>query len=123
MSVAPSCPVLVVHDDDPFRKALIVALDRKHFTVTYAPDGDQAVDMMKQRSFHIVVVSLDPKSRKGLQALEYIKENRSRVSKGVIIVGDPSPELRGFARLADETLMKPVDPNYVADRARVYCNG
>ena len=40
---------------------------------------------------------------------------------GVIIIGEPSPELRGYAREADETLLEPVDPDYVAERARTYC--
>jgi hypothetical protein len=40
----------------------------------------------------------------------------------VIILGESNPQLRDYARIADETLLKPVDPNYVADRARTYCD-
>jgi DNA-binding response OmpR family regulator len=121
MGVEPSCPALVIHDDDAFRKSLIAALDQRHFTVTFAPDGERALDLLKERSFDIVVVGLDLKNRKGLQALEYIKSHRPTMGKGIIILGDASPELSSYARHADETLMKPVDPNYVADRARTYC--
>jgi len=35
MSVTPSCPVLLIHDDDPFRKSLIATLDQRHFAVTH----------------------------------------------------------------------------------------
>ena len=116
MSVEPSCPALVIHDDDAFRKSLIAALDAKHFTVTFSPDGQAALDLLKARSFHIVVVALSAK-----RALDYIKDHRSELGKGVIILGEPTPELRAHAGHVDETLMKPVDPNYVADRARTYC--
>lgn len=122
MTVGPSCPALIIHDDDAYRKSLIAALDQKHFTVTFAADGDEAIDLLKRRSFHIVLVAYDSKSGKGLRALEYIKSNRPSLGKGVILLGEPSEELRSFARHADELLMKPVDPNYVADRARTYCN-
>jgi hypothetical protein len=40
---------------------------------------------------------------------------------GVIVIGEPDPALRTFAPWVDETLMKPVDPDYVARRAQTYC--
>jgi DNA-binding response OmpR family regulator len=121
MTVTPSCPALLIHDDDAFRKSLIATLDQKHFKVTYATDGPEAVKMLRERPFKIVVLGVDLKNKRGLAVLEYLRSNRSSVSGGVIIVGDPSPELRAYAGAADETLLKPVDASYVAARARVYC--
>ena len=120
MTVAPSCPALVIHDDDSFRRSLIAALDQSHFTVTYLTDGPEAVRVLRERSFKIVLVSLDLTRSRGLVALAYLREHRKTVN-GIIILGDPNPELRAYAALADETLLRPVDPKYVADRARVYC--
>jgi len=120
MTVAPSCPALVIHDDDSFRRSLIAALDQSHFTVTYLTDGPEAVRVLRERSFKIVLVSLDLTRSHGLAALAYLREHRKTVN-GIIILGDPNPELRAYAALADETLLRPVDPKYVADRARVYC--
>ena len=121
MTVAPSCPALVIHDDDAFRKSLIATLDQKHFTVTVSTDGPDAVKMLQERPFKIVVLGVDLKNRAGLAVLEYLRKNRSTVSGAVIIVGDPNPQLRAYAAAADETLLKPVDASYVAARARVYC--
>jgi DNA-binding response OmpR family regulator len=111
----------VVHDDDQFRKSLIATLDQKHFTVTFAPDGDEAVKLLGERSFSVVLVSLDVVSRKGMRVLEYLQQHRAEQC-GVIILGEPHPDVRSYAQWADETLLKPVDANYVADRARTYCN-
>lgn len=113
---------MVVHDDDDFRKALIKSLDRKHFTVTFTPDGADAVRLLGERSFRVVLVGVDLASRKGMAALEYVRANRAALNAGIIILGEPNPELRSHARDADETLLKPVDPDYVAERARTYCN-
>jgi DNA-binding response OmpR family regulator len=110
---------MLVHDDDAFRKALIRSLDRKHFTVTFSADGDDAVRLLRERRFLVVILGVDVAARKGLAALEYLREHRNGAS--VIIVGEPNPELRNHARAADETLLKPVDPDYVAERARAYC--
>lgn len=120
--ITPSCPAFVVLDDDPFRRSLIASLDRKHFTVTYSADGDDAIQLLQDRQYRVILLGLDLHSKKGMRVLDYLRTNRDAVRCGVIIIGEPNPELRAFARDADETLLRPVDPDYVADRARVYCN-
>src|ERR1043165_7350989 len=121
--VQPSCPVLVILDDDPFRKSLIRALDLKHFSVTFAADGNEAVDLLRSRaaSFKVILLGIDLEKQKGMSTVQFLREHRNGTC-GVIIIGEPTPELRTFAPWADETLMKPVDPDYVATRARTYCN-
>jgi DNA-binding response OmpR family regulator len=114
--------VLVIHDDDPFRKALIAALDQQNFSVTFTADDTEAVDHVRSGRFTVVLLGLNMKSGRGAGALEVIGEERSRVKCGVIILGDPDPEIRTWAARADETLLKPVDPDYVATRARTYCD-
>jgi len=113
---------MLIHDDDAFRKALIKSLDRKHFTVTFSGDVDDAVRLLGERRYRVVILGIDVAAKKGLAALEYLRANRAGLGASVIIVGEPDPGLRNHARDADETLLKPVDPDYVAERARTYCN-
>jgi len=112
---------MVIHDDGAFRKALIKSLDRRHFTVTFSVDGDDAVRLLRERQFRVVLVGVDVAARKGLAALDYVRAHRGALNARVIILGKPNPELRSHARDADETLLEPVDPDYVAERARTYC--
>jgi ActR/RegA family two-component response regulator len=121
--VEPSCKVFVILDDDPFRRSLIRTLDEKHFSVTFSADDDTALDHLRaDPPFKVVLLGLDLSSRKGLRSLEYLRDNRPQMQCGVIIIGEPNPEIRTYAPWADETLLKPVDPAYVAQRARTYCN-
>jgi DNA-binding response OmpR family regulator len=113
MSITPSCPALLVHEDDSFRRALIAALDAKHFSVTYTESGAEAVKAMREKTFKVVVLSVDV-----AEALEYLREHRR---SGVILIAAANPDIRKYARVAEETLLKPVDPMYVAERASVYC--
>jgi ActR/RegA family two-component response regulator len=121
--VQPSCPVLVILDDNPFRKSLIRALDLQHFAVTFAADGDDAVALLRTQAnaFRVILLGIDLQQHKGMTTVQYLREHRNGTC-GVILIGEPTPELRTFAPWADETLMKPVDPEYVATRARTYCN-
>lgn len=120
--VRPSCPALLIHDDDEFRKKLIVTLDQENFSVTFAPDGRSAIDHMKARRFSVLLLGVNVTTRRGIEALDYLRKQRHSIKCGVILLGDPHPDIRTFAILADETLLKPVDPQYVATRARAYCD-
>ncbi|MBV9476649.1 MAG: response regulator [Acidobacteria bacterium] len=122
MAVLPSCPVLVVHEDDVFRKALIAALDREYFTVTFTADGEGAVALLRERRFEVVVVHVRATDNgNGGPVAAFLREARARLRCGVIILGEPDPQIREVAAWADETLLKPVDAAYVATRARTYC--
>jgi DNA-binding response OmpR family regulator len=121
MAVAPSCNAFLVHDRDDFRKRMITTLDQQHFSVTYATDGAEALKLLQQRVYEVVLVGVDLKVKKGVAILEHLRDHREHMKCGIIIVGEPDPALRTFAPWVDETLMKPVDPEYVAQRARVYC--
>jgi two-component system, OmpR family, response regulator QseB len=120
--VRPSCPALVIHDDDAFRKNLIAALDQQNFTVTFASDGDGAVDLLAKRKFNVVLLGVNLAAKKGLTALEYLRGAKNDLACGILVLGDPDPQLRTLASWADETMLKPVDASYVATRARSYCD-
>ena len=115
--VRPSCPALLIHADDEFRKSLIATLDARHFMVTFVPNGDDALDLLRERNFRVVIVGFNVANR----SLDALREARTRTRCGVLILGDPDPQLRTVAPWADETLLKPVDAAYVAQRAHTYC--
>lgn len=119
--VQPSCPALIIHDDDAFRRNLIATLDQHNFTVTFATDGDGAIRILEDRTFRVVIIGVELKSKKGVATLDFLRDHRERVRCGVMILGEPDPNIRTYAPWADETLLKPVDPKYVATRARAYC--
>ena len=122
--VEPSCPAFLCHDDDSFRRALIKALDQTHFVVTFASTEEEAVTILRDHplTFRVALVGVDSQSRRGFAPLHFLRDHRDEVRCGVILLGEPHPALRTLAPWADETLMKPVDPMYVAARARAYCN-
>jgi DNA-binding response OmpR family regulator len=120
MSVKPSCPILVVHPDDTFRRNLIVELDQRHFSVTFSSAEAEALAAVKAKPFRVIVLSIDL-GNIHKQLVDYIRDHRTDLGASVIVLGEPNPDLRAIAAFADETLLKPVDPVYVAERARAYC--
>lgn len=120
--VRPSCPALLIHDDDDFRKRLIATLDQQGFAVTIAPDGDGAIQHLSSRKFSVILLGVNIGTSRGLRTAEYLRDRREAIKCGLILLGDPDPGIRTFAPWADETLLKPVDPQYVATRALAYCD-
>ena len=118
--IQKSCPALLVLDDDDFRKKLIKSLDEQHFSVTFAPDGPEAIKLLESRPFRVVILGLNLSTGKGKNALNHLRENKKE-DRAVIVVGEASAETRKEALWANETLLKPVDPAWIATRARAYC--
>jgi DNA-binding response OmpR family regulator len=119
--IQPSCPVLVIHADDAFRKSLIASLDREHFVVTSTDDSDRALELLAARPFNVVIVGLNLTTGLGKRSLAYLEADPERAKCGVLVLGDSDPAVKTYAPWVDETLLKPVDPAYVATRARTYC--
>ncbi len=117
----PSCPVLVIHPNDAFRKSLIAALDQHHFKVTFVSDESRAAELLRNEAFRVVLLELNIAAQTGLQVLDVLQQTKKDSKCAVIILGDPDPQIRTSAPWADETLLKPVDAAYVAQRAHTYC--
>ena len=124
MSVAPSCPVLLVEDDESFRKGLVAALDESHFTVTMATSGEEGLEALAARhDFQVIILDLDLPGVDGQAVLDHVRDHRGEIEARIIIVTGAHPELRKKFNLslAEEVLLKPVDFAHVAARARRYC--
>ena len=124
MTVSPSCPVLLIEDDASFRKGLVAALDRSHFVVSMAANGEEAIDILtKQQTFQVIILDLDLPKVDGQAVLDFIRDRRDQIPAKVIVVTGAKPELRQKydLKLAEEVLFKPVDFDHVVARAQRYC--
>jgi two-component system, NtrC family, response regulator HydG len=66
--------VLVVEDDGELRKTILQALDRPHFQVREACDGEQAVEMVQKERCDLVLLDVNMPKLNGLNTLRKIKE-------------------------------------------------
>ena len=108
-------------DDDEFRRRLIVALDQRHFSVSFFADGESAFKVFQEKRFQVVILALDIASGKGVDTLKRFGEPCKQSRAALVVLGEPHPDLRMHAHCAKETLLRPVDAVYVAERARAYC--
>jgi len=68
-------PILVVDDDDALREALVDALEVLPVEITVAKGGDEAVALLSERRFAVVVTDLVMQGTDGFAVLAAAKEN------------------------------------------------
>ena len=106
--------VLVVDDEEVVRLGYRRVLSGDGFTVMAAGDGREALELMADKRFDVVLLDLRMPGMDGLAVLRAIKEQWPE-SEVVVITGYPSIEsAKEAVRLgAYDYLMKPVVPDVV----------
>ena len=103
-------PILVVDDDDALREALVEALEVLPVEVTVAAGGAEAVAVLKERRFAVVVTDLVMKDTDGFAVLATAKETYPNC-RVVMLTGHGGREVavQAMEQGATYYVEKPVD--------------
>ena len=99
--------ILVVDDDVNLRRVLRAALTAARYEVDTAGSGEEALEMMKSRKYHLVLLDL---SMPGVDGLELCRAIRSTSEADIIIVSVKNIEkdiVAGLDAGADDYVTKP----------------
>lgn len=86
-----SDPILIVEDDSTIRVTVGNFLARQGFSVEMAENGEQALDLLKTRSFTLVLLDLHLPDMHGLDILATIRESDDRP---LVLIMTAYPEVR-----------------------------
>lgn len=67
--------VLVVDDEEPFRRLLKKELTRKGYSVEVAPDGNEALRLLRDRSFDVILLDVVMPGVDGISLMKKLKED------------------------------------------------
>ncbi|HKS06327.1 MAG TPA: HD domain-containing phosphohydrolase [Gemmatimonadaceae bacterium] len=112
-------PVLVVDDDPAVRRALIRCLERDVYICYEAGNGDEALSVMEQVDFPLVITDLRMPDRDGRALLRTVREQHPRTA--VVILSADSEVGTAVACLNDgasDYLTKPFHVGEVSARVR-----
>lgn len=120
-SSQPDTPRVLVADDDPQMRRLVRAvLEREGIQVTEASDGLDAIDLVGQQQYDLIVLDLNMPRLDGMGVLEELGAHVSTAQIPVIVltaVGDES-EAKALDLGARDYLTKPVRPTALTARVR-----
>ncbi|NOT28744.1 MAG: EAL domain-containing protein [Acidobacteria bacterium] len=104
--------MLVVDDDQPNRELLARRLDQRGYAVTQASSGPEALSLVGQHEFDVVLLDVEMPSMNGYEVLQRIRQDRSPGVLPVIMVTgrDGSADIaEALALGANDFIGKPID--------------
>jgi CheY-like chemotaxis protein len=103
---------LLVADDYPLvRTYLATVLERAGHTITHAQDGEEALELLRNADFDLVVIDVHMPKLTGLEVLERMRE-AGREVRAIVLTGDDTPDvvIGAAERQAVRYLSKPIRP-------------
>lgn len=119
---APRLKVLVV-DDEPIARLLVVRALRQEFEISEAADGDAAIRAFDEHQPDVVLLDVEMPGRDGVSAAAEIKRLAGQRFVPVFLVSGAEgiPTLaRGLAAGADDFLPKPFDVRVFRPKLQVF---
>ncbi len=115
----PQYSLLVVDDNEMNRDLLTRRLERQGYQVTVAVNGLQALEVLDQADFDLVLLDIMLPVMNGYQVLEHLKADQS-LSQVPVIIATSLDEADGKAKClalgAEDYLTKPFNPVVLKSR-------
>ncbi len=120
MTATPSPDqILIVDDEANIRLTLQALLSRAGYTVTVAASGEEAIDLMQQHTYHLLLVDLKMPGMDGMQVAE---ASRDILPDATILVltghGSMETAIDALRQGVFDYLLKTTDPNQVVERVK-----
>lgn len=111
--------LLIVDDEERFRKTTAAILERRGFAVSAVPGGLEAVEEIKKNRFEVVILDLKMPGMDGNQVLRELKKIEPEIEV-IMLTGHGTPEsaLYGLKDGVFDYLSKPVNVDLLAQRIR-----
>ncbi len=111
MVLSPS--LLITDDDRDFRETLRSIFQPRGFRTFLAADGEEALQIVKSKEVHLVLIDMHMPRLTGIEAIDRIKEFHARLPC-ILISGQLDDDIRSRVKAID-ILSKPISCDQVAN--------
>jgi DNA-binding response OmpR family regulator len=118
-----SAKILVIDDDEMTRHFLSHILAQQGFLLETAADGEQALTLLKEKQFDIILLDIEMPGLNGLETLKRIRKNYLKKDLPILMVtaNDQSAEIiQAFDLGANDYVVKPLDVPVLFARIRAH---
>lgn len=102
--------VLLVDDEKDFVESLSERLDIRNFDVTCALNGDDALKLIQEKDFDVIILDVLMPGKNGVETLQEMKKIKPLIQV-IMLTGHATVEtaINGMKQGAYDYLMKPTD--------------
>jgi CheY-like chemotaxis protein len=106
--------ILITDDDPGCREALRDIVEPEGFRTLLASSGEEAVDIVREESVHLLLLDMHMPRLTGLETMELVRQVNA-ILPCILVTADASAELmrRAFSAHAYSVIPKPVSKNVV----------
>ncbi len=77
--MAATKKILIVEDEQPIAKALQLKLEHSGFEAEIALDGQEALEMLKKGTYHLILLDLVMPTMDGFEVLSKLQEDKNEI--------------------------------------------
>jgi two-component system sensor histidine kinase/response regulator len=118
-AVNPEKPRILVADDEPSNRMLLRRVLASRYEVTEAQDGRDALDLIGQQDFDMLLLDVMMPGATGLDVLEQVRAAPDKADLPVILISalaDNDDIIRGLRMGANDYIPKPIEIDVVSAR-------
>jgi two-component system copper resistance phosphate regulon response regulator CusR len=102
--------ILVVEDELKVATFIKKGLQTQSFEATIASDGEEAISLLSEQNFDLIILDLNLPDMSGLDVCKHIRESNTRVPILMLTaLGTMADKLSGFEVGTDDYMVKPFD--------------
>lgn len=111
---------IICEDDEMMMKAISHKLTRDGITVVEAPNGKEALEILKTTDFDIIITDLMMPYANGMEIINYVRYVKELKTPIVVLskVGLENTVLEAFKLGADDYITKPFSPVELSIRVK-----
>jgi len=102
--------ILIVDDDREIANLIDIYLRNEGFDTDQAHDGEEALNKLKSRTFHLVVLDIMMPRMDGMEVCRRVRENASIPILMVSAKAEDMDKILGLMTGADDYVVKPFNP-------------
>jgi CheY-like chemotaxis protein len=110
--------ILVVDDEPAIRALLKKIIERRGYEVDDARDGAEAIDLLKQNEYDVLLIDLMMPNVNGFQLVDYLAQQQGKRPPPVIVItaaAESTPLRQLDPAIVHSVVRKPFDIDVVAD--------
>ena len=114
---------LLIVDDDDDNLTLLTHILNRHYELTTAKNGEDALQLLETESYDAVLLDIMMPGMSGLEVLEIIRRNTGLATLPVIMISalsDSKHVVQGLKLGANDYVSKPIDVNVMMARLRTH---
>ncbi len=116
--------ILICEDNTLAMKALSVILGKNGYATAIAADGNEAMDMLRNNDYDLLLVDIHLPYHSGLELVEFVRTDLKKDTPVIIVSAFSDPQM--IKRAGDlginDYIVKPIDANILVNKIRLLLN-